>query len=406
MSVELRVGLVGLGAASYQVAPGFSKVEGVKFTSAADIRPEAQRLFKERFQVATFPSLEEMCRHGEVDVVYVATPNHFHAEHTIIAAECGKHVICEKPMAITLDEANRMVEAVKRCGVHYVQGHSKIHRSSIKAMGQVISSGSLGRVFHINTWNYNAWLRQPWEATTLDPKRGGGVVYRQGPHQMDILRYLGGGKVRSVRGVTGRWYPHFDVEGNHAAFLDFESGVTALMFFSGYGHFNTVEFTYGRGEGGLKVPEKFITGPRRAPTAPMSADEYYRRLEANAMKSFDEKETALGEGELAQDFFGVTIVSCERGDIRQSEHGLYVYTEQGREEIPLPPASTGRGAPEVAEIKASLEENRPVFPDAAWGRASLEACLAIIESSRERREVYLKYQTFSPVGGETPAISA
>jgi phthalate 4,5-cis-dihydrodiol dehydrogenase len=401
MGVELRVGLAGLGAAAYQVAPGFNKVEGVRFTAVADIRPEALKLFKERLGVAAFKSVEEMCRSGEVDAVYVATPNHFHAEHTIIAAECGKHVICEKPMAITIDEANRMVEAVRRCGVRYVQGHSKIHRPSIKAMGQVIASGRLGRVFHINTWNYNAWMRSPWEAATLDPKRGGGVVFRQGPHQMDIVRYLGGGVVRSVRGVTGRWYPYFDVEGNYAAFLDFESGATALLSFSAYGHFNTVEVTWGRGEGGQKMPDEVIYGPRRTPTAPLSSDEYYRQLEARAMKELEKelgpKEGASAARDVAQDFFGVTIVSCERGDIRQSEHGLYIYTEKGREEIPLPPTSIGRGAPELAELKASIEENRPVFPDAGWGRASLEACLAIMESSRGRREVYLQQQTPSPI---------
>ena len=112
MGLELRVGMAGLGAASYQVVPGFNKVDGVKFTAAADIRPEALKLFKDKFGIATFTSVEEMCRKGEVDVVHIATPNHLHAEHTIIAAECGKHVICEKPIAITMDEANRMVEAV------------------------------------------------------------------------------------------------------------------------------------------------------------------------------------------------------------------------------------------------------------------------------------------------------
>ncbi len=404
MGLELRVGMAGLGAASYQVVPGFNKVDGVKFTAAADIRPKALKLFKDKFGIATFTSVEEMCRKGEVDVVYIATPNHLHAEHTIIAAECGKHVICEKPMAITMDEANRMVEAVERYGVRYVQGHSKIHRPSIKAMAELIASGRLGRVYHINTLNYNSWIRLPWEAATLDPDRGGGVVFRQGPHQMDIVRYLAGGIIRSVRGVTGRWYPYFDVEGNYGALLDFESGVTALMYFSGYGHFTTFEITWDRGESGAKMPQEVIYGPRRTPTAPVQSEEFYRKLEATGMKDLERREMAAAKGDVAQDFFGVTIVSCERGDIRQSEHGLYVNTEKGREEILLPPASIGRGAPEVAEIKASLEENRPVFPDAAWGRASLEACLAIMESSRKRQEVHLRQQTSSPVLMMAPAM--
>lgn len=397
MAIELRVGLAGLGGAAYQIAPGLNNLDGVRFTAVADIRPEALQLFKKRFGVATFTSVEEMCRSREVDAVYVATPNDLHAEHTIMAAEHGKHVICEKPMAITIDEANRMVEAVERCGVRYVQGHSKIYTTAVKAMGQVIASGRLGRVFHINTWNYNGWMRQPWEAATLDPKRGGGVVFRQGPHQMDILRYLGGGKVRSVRGVTGRWYPYFNVEGNYGAFMEFESGVTALVYLTAYGYFTTFEVTWGRGEGGQMMPDQVMYGPRRTPTAPLKAEEFYRQLETTAMEGMDRREAARARGELSPGFFGVTVVSCERGDIRQSEHGLYVYTEKGREEISLPPESASHGSPEVEELKASIEENRPTFPDAPWGRASLEACLAIMESSRERREVYLRYQTPSPI---------
>ncbi len=392
MEGELRVGLAGLGAAARQVAPGFEKVEGVKFAAAADVRPEALDQYKQSFGVATFGSVEEMCRSADIDAVYVATPNDLHAEHALIAAEHGKHVICEKPMAITLDEANRMVEVAERQGVRYVQGHSKIYRPAIKKMGEVIGSGRLGRVIQINAWNYNNWLRRPWEAASLDPKRGGGVVYRQGPHQLDIVRYLGGGVVRSVRGTAGRWNPHFDVEGDFSAFLEFDNGATALLAFNGYGFFDSGELTWARGEGGQRIPDDKLYGPRPTPTAPVPTEEFYR-MERFTAAATDERQS----GDRAQDFFGITIVSCEHGDIRQSEHGLYIYTDEGREEMMLSSVPTHRGAAEVAELKAALEGNRPVFPGADWGRATLETCVAILESSREHREIQLRHQTPSPI---------
>lgn len=394
MVAELRVGIVGLGAASRQVVPGFGQAEGVRFTAACDIRPEAVQQFTEHFGVEGFTSVEEMCQHAEMDVLYVATPNALHAPHTIVAAEHGKHVICEKPMAITMDEANRMVEAVEKNGVRYVQGHSKIYRPPIHKMGEVIASGRLGRVIQINTWNYNDWLRRPWEAASFDPQRGGGIVYRQGPHQMDIVRYLAGGVIRSLRGTAGRWNPYFDVEGDYSAFLDFEDGVTALLAFNGYGHLDIAELTWGLGEGGNQASEEKLYGPRRKQTAPATPEEVYSRP-AYGLAGLAER--GGGGAPRFQDFFGLTVVSCERGDIRQSPNGLYVYTEDGREEVAIDAKDNYRGSAELRELQESMEQNRPVFPGADWGRASLEACIAIIQSSRERREVPLQYQCPSPI---------
>jgi phthalate 4,5-cis-dihydrodiol dehydrogenase len=237
-----------------------------------------------------------------------------------MAAEQGKHVICEKPMAVTMDEANRMVEAVERNGVKYVQGHSKIYRLCHKKMGEVISSGRLGRLIQINHWMYSGWLRRPLMASEVEENRGGGIVYRQGPHQMDIVRYLGGGIVRSIRATAGRWNPYFDIEGNYSAFLDFEDGPTALVSFNGYGHFQIAELTWGIGEGGPRS-EHQLFGPRAKPTRPLTAEEKY----ALPDYSIDALQRQIDRRPTRQDFYGLTIVSCERGDIRQYPHSSGQY---------------------------------------------------------------------------------
>ena len=90
---------------------------------------------------------------------------------------------------------------------------------------------------------------------------------------------------------------------------------------------------------------------------------------------------------------GLTIASCERGDLRQSPTGLYLYNDEGRSEIPL---DTGYEWEGLQEICAAVRENRNTFPDAYWGRATLEVILAIMESGREGREVQLKYQVPCP----------
>jgi hypothetical protein len=89
-------------------------------------------------------------------------------------------------------------------------------------------------------------------------------------------------------------------------------------------------------------------------------------------------------------FYGLTVVSCERGAIRQSPDGLYLYTDAGCEEIPVGHRH-GRAA-ELIELRDALAAGRPVFPDGSWGRATLEVCLGILASSREHREITLARQ--------------
>ncbi|HZU05244.1 MAG TPA: Gfo/Idh/MocA family oxidoreductase [Chloroflexota bacterium] len=386
MDRVVRVGIAGLGIAARQIVPAFEYVTNARLTAVADIRVDELQKWRRRFGVETFSSVEDMCRFGNIDAVWIATPNQLHAEHTIIAAEHGKHVICEKPMAVTLEQADRMIDAIQRNGVKYVQGHTKIYEKPIQKMAEIISSGKIGRVIHINTMNYNDWLRRPYMPSEVDVGHGGGVVYRQGPHQIDIVRFLGGGMVRSVRGAVGRWNPYFNCEGNYAVFMEFENGVTATVTFVGYGHLDIAELTWNIGEGARKHTRKQLWGPRAKFTGPISAEMKYLlpeySLDAILKRSRQQRRW--------QPFFGLTIVSCEYGDLRQSPRGIYIYTEVGREEVPCEPYVGRIG--ELKELVDAVFGDRYTFPDVYWAKATLEVLLAIYKSARERKEVCLRYQ--------------
>jgi len=391
----VRVGIAGLGIAARQILGSISTTEGARLTAVCDIRKDEVAGFQKRFGIEGFTDLKEMCSRGSVDAVWVATPNDLHAEHTITVADHGKHVICEKPMAITMDEANRMVEAVERNGVAYVQGHSRIHRPYTKKMGEIIASGRLGRVIHVTALMYNDWIQRPWESHSVDPRRGGGVVFRQGPHQLDVVRYLAGGMGRSVRATTGKWQPAYEVEGDYWAHMDFEDGASSLIGFNGYGYFDICELTWGIGEGGRVKSEEEMLGPKRVGNGPISAQEFYN-LPQYSLETFADSERKRKERK--QDFFGLFIVSCERGAIRQSPAGLYIYTKDGREEVLMSQKELKAG--EIQALVDTVLYGKPSFPDARWGRATLEACIAMVESSRERREIPLKHQVPSPIRGK------
>ncbi len=313
--------------------------------------------------------------------MWIATPNALHAEHSIIAAECGKHVIVEKPMAVTLDEADRMIAAAERNRVKLVQGYLKIYGPAIKKIREVIHSGRLGHVIQIDTWNYNDWLqRRPRLASEVDTHSGGGVCFRQGPHQVDIVRYLGGGMAKSIRATTGRADKNFATEGNYTAFLEFDDGTPASMVFNGYGYFDIAELTWGADGKQLSDTHAKVPSPRLM--GPVDQHTKYNSPSTSGKKAVRKPG--------AQSVYGLTVVGCERGVIRQSPQGIYVYSEAGREEIACP-ADDGPAAV-LRELQQSIAQNRPAFPDGRWGKATLEVCLAMLQSSNERREITLAHQ--------------
>jgi len=183
-----------------------------------------------------------------------------------------------------------------------------------------------------------------------------------------------------VRAITGRADPNFSTEGDYTAFLEFEDGAAATLVFNGYGFFDAAELTWNIGEGGKRLVEAEAYSGKARLKGAVDQDFKYANPRASEERT----------GRSGQSFFGITIVACERGAVRQSPQGLFVYTEAGREEIPCPP-DTGRSA-ELDELSQAVAQDRPVFPDGRWGMASLEVCLAMLQSSNERREITLSHQ--------------
>ena len=389
---QLRVGVAGLGVASSQVLPAFRPGAPYLLAGGADTSAEARKGFTDRYGRPAYASVRELCARDDVDAVWISTPNTLHMEHTITAARAGKHVICEKPMAVTLQQCDRMIRACEDAGVHYLQGHSKIYQAPMKAIRKVIKSGRLGRVVQIHAANFNDWLQRPRLAPELDTTKGGGIVYRQGPHIIDIVRFIGGGMVDNVRGVSGRADRHFDTEGHFSALLEFDNGATATVTFNGYGYFDVTELTWGIGESG-----RVQTGARSFPRADkprLTGPANPARKRAVAHDRGDHGAGSAAKDERHQPFFGLSVVFCEKGVIRQAPDGIYVYTQKGREEISL---NEGHGrSQELQELVDAIARKRPAFPDGHWGKATLEVCLAIMQSGRDGKVRRLKHQVPAP----------
>src|SRR5438034_196478 len=138
--------------------------------AAADIDPDARQRFQREFPDAkVYEGIERLAADPDVEVVWLSTPNRLHAQHAVLLADAGKHVMVQKPMALTLAEAGRMVEAADRNGVKLLAGHSKAYTSPVQMMRQIVRSGELGPLRAINVFASNGWLMSTRKAEDLDP---------------------------------------------------------------------------------------------------------------------------------------------------------------------------------------------------------------------------------------------
>jgi phthalate 4,5-cis-dihydrodiol dehydrogenase len=151
-SRTLNIGVVGLGLAAASVTSAVVAMPHVKLVAGADINPRALQMFKAKYRAKTYTSIEALCDDPDIDAVWIATPNTCHGPHVILAAERGKHVIVEKPMAISLAETERMIEAAERHGVQLLCGGSRSSGAVVRKMREVVVSGAFGRLRAMATW--------------------------------------------------------------------------------------------------------------------------------------------------------------------------------------------------------------------------------------------------------------
>ena len=371
--------------------PTFLADPRVRLTGATDPIASARQRFVADFGAPVYDSLQDLCDAQDVDAVYVATPHQLHADHVCMAAVAGKHVLVEKPMAITLDECTRMIDAAQRAGVHLVVGPSHSFDRPIQRAREIIHSGVYGRVRMITALNFTDFLYRPRRPEELDTRAGGGVVHSQAAHQIDVVRLLGGGLVSSVRAHTGAWDPTRPTEGAYSALLGFEDGAFCSATYSGYAHYDSDVLMDGVGESGL----------------PKSAAEYGAARTRLAQAESPGKEAALkasrnyggsawpaparAPSSLAHPHFGPLIVSCDRADLRPMPNGIAIFADEQQWFEPLAPPAVPR-IEVLDELVAAVIDGQPPLHSGAWARATTEVCLAILESARSGADYRLRLQ--------------
>lgn len=374
----LRFGVIGLSRGFDLTRPTLLADPRVRVTAAADPRPEARTAFEAEFAARAYERADELCADPEIDVVYIATPHGTHAELTALAARCGKHVLVEKPMALDLTACRSMTAAAREAGVQLVVGPSHGFDAPVALAAGIVASGEVGRPRMIVMTTFTDFLYRPRRPEELDTAQGGGVVFSQAAHQVDVVRRLMDAPVVSVRATTGAWDPERPTEGAYQALLTFAGGGSATLTYSGYGGYDTDALMGWIGEtGARRDPDAYATARRRLAGAP--------EADLKAARAYGAAAPAPS-APAGHEHFGFVLVACERGDLRLTPHGVEVYGPEAKRTVStaLGPA-TRHGV--IDEVWAAVVDGRPPIHSGEWGTENLAVCLAILRSAAEGREI-------------------
>lgn len=381
----VRLGVVGLGRGFMLMIPTFKADPRVTLVAAAAPRAESRAAFAAEFGGRGYDDIVPLCADTDVEAVYIATPHQVHADHVCTALEAGKHVLVDKPIAISMADADRMVAAAEASGKQLIVGPSHSFDPPVEAAARLIESGDVGALRMIQAFNYTDFLYRPRRPEELRTEEGGGILFSQAIHQIDMVRRLAGGMATRVTAMTAAWDPARPTEGAFSALISFASGAFASLTYSGYAHFDSDIWMEGVGE----------LGQRKDPGAYGKARRALQGLDPEAETALKQTRTyGSGAGLIkaqTNEHFGPVIALCDRADLRLTPSGLDVFgdTERRFIEVPFGPAPRG---PVIDALVAAVREDRAPAQTGAWGRASLEICHAILESAASGQSVDLQRQ--------------
>jgi phthalate 4,5-cis-dihydrodiol dehydrogenase len=378
---RLKLGIAGLGRAFTLMLPTLANDPRLQLVGATDPQALACAQFERDFGVACDPSFEALCQNPQVEAIYIATPHALHADHVERAAAHGKHVMVEKPMALTLEDCTRMIDATTRAGVVLMVGHSHSFNAPILKTYELIQSGKFGAVRMIHALNYTDFLYRPRRPEELNTQAGGGVVFSQAAHQIDIVRLLGGGLVSTVMAHTGAWDPQRPTEGAYSALLGFSQGTFASLTYNGYGHFDSDAWMDGIGElGQPKDPSLHGAARQRLMSTHNASEEAELKAARNYGAAQWSGSKSMPSG-LKHQHFGPLIVSCDRADLRPTAQGVWIDgdVDVSFEAIPSPALPRQEV---IDEFYNAIIHDRPVLHSGAWARATTSVSLAVLASSQ------------------------
>ena len=233
MQKPIRWGLVGCGdIAEKRVAPALQAAPGATLLACSRKQPARLSAFQQRHNIPKgYLDPAEIFADPEIDAVYLATPVFLHCLHTLEAAEQGKHVLCEKPMAMDATECQRMVDACRSHGVKLGIAYYRRFYPVVQKIQELLRAGALGKVILVRTTLVEPTPLEPAAWRFVPDQGGGGLLMDMASHRLDLLCMLFGQPV-SVSALTGTRELNIPVEDTGSLLIQFAGGVQAAVFAS------------------------------------------------------------------------------------------------------------------------------------------------------------------------------
>jgi len=228
----MRWGLVGTGAiANKRVGPALREATDSHLVAVCDVAPEAAEDFARRFGVQrVYTSLGRLLNNDEIDAVYLATPIFLHAPQAIQALQAGKHVLVEKPMALTVEEGEQMVRVARETGKTLATAYYRRFFPKVQRAQQLIEDGTLGQVVMVASM-YHTWYHPapgaPGSWRAQKARSGGGVLWDMGSHRFDLLVGLFG-MPSTVWATTETLAHDYEVEDTASVFMKLGNGAQCM----------------------------------------------------------------------------------------------------------------------------------------------------------------------------------
>ncbi|MFJ7639834.1 Gfo/Idh/MocA family protein [Peribacillus sp. NPDC097264] len=234
--VKVQVGVIGCGSiAKNRHFPEYEAHQETDIVAVCDIAQDRANAAAQRYDAKAYTDYIELLKNKDIDVVSVCTPNYLHAPITIAALEAGKHVLCEKPMATSLEDAEKMNEAAVKSGKILMIGHNQRFVPSHQKAKKLIESGELGKIYSFRTafghsgpetWSVdgeNSWFFKKDQAVI-------GAMGDLGVHKADLLRYVLGEEFVEVGAfVETSAKQQADVDDSAACILRTGSGIIGTL---------------------------------------------------------------------------------------------------------------------------------------------------------------------------------
>jgi len=231
MEEKLGFGLLGAGLIAPFHARSIVESRGGKLVAVSDLDANRASKLAEQFGARVAGSLDEMLRDPGIHVICVVTPNHLHYEAVLRCAQAGKHVITEKPPAMSLAETDAMIEACRVAGLKFACTVQCRVRAAVQAMKAGVEGGRFGRLLHADA--YMKWYRSidyyQSDAWRQSRRSGAGVTVQQAFHYIDLLQHLAGPVARVEARMTNLNHPSVKLEDSLLAFLEYRNGARGVV---------------------------------------------------------------------------------------------------------------------------------------------------------------------------------